>query len=137
MPKVLVLLLCALLLRAQAHVGLDHVLGHSLGDDGAVLAGFGDVGADFFGGEHRRRIVRAGAGADVRVAVVHVHVGDVLGELRVGVARGRVEEEEHDVETGQEGGGEVDVLDGGEAGVVPAVERVSGGEDGGARVQGS
>ena len=65
-----------------------------------------------------------------------MHVADVVGEFFVGVARGGVEDEEEDVEAGEEGGGEVDVLDRGDPGVVAAVERVSSGEDGGAGVEG-
>lgn len=48
----------------------------------------------------------------VGVFVVHVDVCYVAGEEGIGVAGGGVEDEEENVETGEEGCGEVDVLDG-------------------------
>lgn len=61
--------------------------------------------------------------------------GDVAAEFFVAFAGGGVEDEVEDVEAGEEGGGEVDVLHGGDFGVVAAVERVGCGEDGGAGVE--
>lgn len=60
---------------------------------------------------------------------VHVNVGDVLSEAFVVVPGRSVEDEEEEVETGQERRGEVDVVDGGDLGVVTAVEGVGGGEN--------
>jgi hypothetical protein len=65
-----------------------------------------------------------------------VDVGDVLSEAFVVVPRRGVEDEEEEVETGEEGSGEVDVVDGRDLGVVATVEGVGSGEDGGARVEG-
>jgi len=61
------------------------------------------------------------AGAVFGVAVVDVYVGDVAGEFLVCVAVWGVEDEEEDVKAGEEGGGEVDVFDGGNAWVVASV----------------
>ena len=120
--------LVVLVLLAHAHVCADHVFGHVFGHGRAPGAGLGDVLADFGGGEDDA--------VGIGVFVVDVHIGDVLGELLVGFPAGLVEDEEEDVEAGEQGGGEVDVLDGRDARVVPAVERVGGREDGRAGVEG-
>lgn len=126
--EVLLAALVALLLLPHAHVRADHVLADVLGDGGPPAARLGDILPDFVRGEDDA--------LSLRVPVVHVHVGDVLGELLVGFSIGCVEHEEEDVEAGEQRGRQVDVLDGGDARVVAAVERVGGREDRGARVEG-
>ncbi len=126
--EVLFAALVALLLLPHADIRPDHVLTHVLGHGGPPAARLGDILPDLVRGEDDA----LGLG----VPVVHVHVGDVLGELLVGFSIWGVEHEEEDVEAGEQRGGQVDVLDGGDARVVAAVERVGGREDGGARVEG-
>lgn len=74
--------------------------------------------------------------ADVRVTVVHVYISNVLRKLLIRLAIRGVKQEEEDIETRKEGSREVNVLNGRDARVVAAVDRVSGGEDGGSGVQG-
>ena len=70
-----------------------------------------------------------------RVGVVHMHIRDVRGELLVIFARRLVKDEEQQVETGQEGGGQVDVLHRRDFRVVATVEGIGSCEDGRARVE--
>ena len=107
------------LLLSHADVGADHVLGDFFGDGRSPAAGLGDILPYFVGGEDDS--------FRFRVFVVHVYVGDVLGEFLVRFAVRLVEHEEEDIETREQGGGEVDVLDGGDARVVAPVEGVCGG----------
>ena len=120
--------LVAFLLLPHADVRTDHVVGYFFRYGRAPTASLGDVLANFVRSEDDT--------FGIGVFVVHVNVGDVLGEFLVGVAGRLVEHEEEDIETGKEGGGEVDILDGGESWVVTAVEGVGGCEDGCASVEG-
>ena len=128
MRKVFLAALVTFLLLPHADVRTDHVVGYFFRNGGAPATGLGDVLADLVRGEDDA--------FGIGVFVVHVNVGDVLGEFLVGVAGRLVEHEEEDVETGEEGGGKVDVLNGGESWVVTAVEGVGGCEDGCASVEG-
>ena len=71
----------------------------------------------------------------LRSSTVHVNEGDVLGQPLVVVPGRSVEDEEEDVEPREKSGGKVDVLDGGDLGVVSTVERVGSSEDGGSSVE--
>lgn len=69
------------------------------------------------------------------LAAVLVHVGDVLGQAQVGVSVGLVLDQPQQVETGEQGGRQLDVLLDALAWVVAAVGGVGGGQDGAAGVQ--
>ena len=102
---------------AHTDVCTDHVFADVFGHGGAPGAGLSNILADFV------RVEDDAFG--FRVFVVHVDVGDVVGEFFVAFSRGGVEDEEQDVEAGEEGGGEVDVFDRGDARVVATVEGIS------------
>ena len=102
---------------AHADVCTDHVFTDVFGHGGAPGAGLSYVLADFVGVEDYA--------FGFRVFVVHVDVGDVVGEFFVGFSRGGIEHEEEDVEAGEEGRWEVDVFDGGDARVVATIEGIS------------
>mmetsp|Transcript_8350 Transcript_8350/g.18191 ORF Transcript_8350/g.18191 Transcript_8350/m.18191 type:complete len:313 (-) Transcript_8350:1741-2679(-) len=76
-------------------------------------------------------------GRDWRLAIELVEGDEVQGELRVGFLVGLVEHQIDEVESREERGGQVDVLDDGALGVVLRVDGVGGGEDRGARVEGA
>lgn len=71
-----------------------------------------------------------------RLPAVLVHVGDVLGQAQVSVSVGLVLDQPQQVETGEQGGRQLDVLLDALAWVVAAVRGVGGGQDGAAGVQG-
>jgi len=78
-------------------------------------------------------------GAELRLdglVAVHVHVDDVLCQVAVYGLVGFVPDHEEQVESAHDGGAEVEVRAQRRLGVVPAADRVGGGEDGGASVEG-
>jgi hypothetical protein len=117
-----------LLTPPEADVLVHDEVGNVFGDNGADLPRQCDVVA--------KNGRRDGFERERGRFTVHVDVGDVLSEAFVVVASRGVEDEEEEVETGEEGGGEVDIVDGRDLGVVAAVEGVGGGENGSAGVEG-
>ncbi|RUP50979.1 hypothetical protein BC936DRAFT_136751 [Jimgerdemannia flammicorona] len=60
----------------------------------------------------------------------------MLSKQLIDILVRRIEDQKQDVEPRQQRGGKVDVLNGGDARVVPSVHRVGGGKDGSAGVEG-
>jgi hypothetical protein len=69
------------------------------------------------------------------MGVMHVNVGNMLGEALIIIASRLVEDEKQQVETREKGGWEIDVFNGGDAWVIAAVKRVRSSEDGGTSIK--
>lgn len=70
------------------------------------------------------------------LAAVLVNIGDVLGQAEIGLSVRLVLDEPQQVETGEQGGWQLDILLYGLSRVVAAIGRVGGRQDGAAGVEG-
>ena len=97
--KLSLLGLIDLLSLAHGHISTNHVIRNIGRHNRTVAARLGNILTDLVGSEQHPSFFT------FRVLVVHVDVGDVLGQLLVALAGGSIQKQEHDIETREQSGG--------------------------------
>ena len=122
MSEVFLSAFISLLLLAHADISANHIFRYLFRYHWAPTTCLRNVLTDFMGCKDNTTCF-------LGVFFVHMDIGDMLGKFFIGISTWLIQHEEEDVETGEQCGRKVYVIDWRHTWIVPAIKRIGRRED--------